>query len=138
MVDVMELLKVIITNRDSCKTYSLRRLGLDYLIDWKTDTPTINDLITSNKFININEPEKGSILIWTENDYLQQSYQPHHIDKNGYIFSIKRYNYGHCAIYEGNNMISECCVENGKSILKLRKYNDIKKPNFILKYIKDE
>jgi hypothetical protein len=131
---MIELKEVIITHRDSCKTYSLKRIGLEHLIDWKTDTPTIHDLIISNRFIHITKPEVGTILIWIENDYLQTSTYPHHINKNGYIFWIKQYNYGHCAVYEDNNVISECCIENSKSILKLRKYNEIKKPNFILKY----
>ena len=126
----MKLFEVTITHRDSCKTYPLRRLGLDHLIDWSKDTPTIHDLITSSNFERVNEPEAGSILIWIENDYLHTDFQPHHIDESGFIFWIKRYNYGHCAVYEGNNMISECWVEHCKSQLRLRKYDEIKKPNF--------
>lgn len=130
----MELQEVIITNRDSCKTYPLRRIGLGNLINWENDTPTIQDIITNNNFQQIDEPEKGCVLIWIKNDYLHTSYLPHQIDKNGFVIWKERYNYGHCGIYEGNDIISDCYTENNKSFLRLRKYSETRKPNFILKW----
>ena len=129
----MELEEVIITHRDSCKTYPLRRIGLGHLINWEKDTPTIQDLITSDKFQQVNEPERGCLLIWIKNDYLHSSKYPHRIDKKGFVIWMERYNYGHCGVFEDNGIISECYTENNKSFLSLRKYNEVRKPNFILK-----
>jgi len=59
----MDLKEVIITHRDSCKTYSLKQVGLSHLINWENDIPTIKDLCESKDFKYLEEPEIGCILI---------------------------------------------------------------------------
>lgn len=135
----MELSEVIITHRDSCKTYPLKRIGLSHLLDTTTDTPTIKELYESDKFKKLQEPEFGCLLIWThKNNYATDGYwQPHGITKDGKIFSIKRYDYGHVAVFENDGFISDVSWEDGEgTIIRLRKYSELPKPDFILKYIK--
>jgi len=133
----MKLKEVIITHRDSCKTYVLKRVGLSHLLDINTDTPTTKEIYNSNDFIKLDKPEVGCILIWTyKNDYAENGYwQPHGISEDGRIFSIKRFDYGHMAVYEKENMVSDVSwEENQGSIIRLRNYDELPKPDFILKY----
>lgn len=134
----MKLKKVTVTHRDSCKTYPLRRIGLSHLINWDNNTPTIKDLYESKDFEHLNEPEFGCILIWTgKNKAATEGYwQPHTITENGRIISIKRFDYGHCGVFETDNLVSDArwINENG-IILCVRNYNDLPKPDYILKYI---
>src|ERR1035437_1863963 len=88
---VTELQEVIITHRDSCKTYPLKRIGLSHLLNTTMDTPTIKELYESDKFKKLQEPEIGCLLIWThKNNYATEGYwQPHGITKDGKIFCVK-------------------------------------------------
>ncbi len=137
----MELSKVIITHRDSCKTYVLKRMGLSHLLDMDTDLPTTKEIYTSPKFNRIKDPEKGCILIWTHKDKNATDgyWQPHGIDEDGRIFYIKRFDYGHMAVYEGNDWVSDVSWEDGQgTIIRMRKYSELPAPDFILKWIGDK
>jgi hypothetical protein len=104
-----------------------------------TDTPTVKDLYLSNDFKKIDKPEIGCILIWThKNDYAINGYwQPHGIMEDGKIFMIKRFDYGHMAVYEKDDMVSDVSWEDGQgTIIRLRNYKDLPEPDYILKYIK--
>lgn len=129
--------QVTITHRDSCKTYPLRRLGLEHLIDWANDKPTIRDLYESKDFDHLDKPEVGSILIWIGRgkESIEGYWQPHKITEDGKIISIKRFDYGHCAVYENDNMVSDArMVDDEGTILSLRNYDELPKPDYILKW----
>jgi hypothetical protein len=133
----MKLKKVIITHRDSCKTYVLRRIGLSNLLNMDTDTPTTKEIYTSDKFQKLQVPEKGCLIIWThKNDAANNGYwQPHGIEEDGKIFYIRRFDYGHIAVYEGNDWVSDVSWEDGQgTIIRLRKYSELPTPDFILKW----
>ena len=130
------LKEVTITHRDSCKTYPLRRIGLSHLINWETDTPTIKELCDSDMFEHLETPEIGCILVWRGKDkdsttgYITQ----HKITEDGHILSLRRFDYGHCGVYEGNDTFSDCRFEEGEGTrIHLRYMNDVSKPDYILK-----
>ena len=134
----MELKKVIITHRDSCKSYVLKRIGLSNILDMNTDTPTLKEIISSDKFNKIDTPEIGCLLIWThKNDYANVGYwQPHGIMEDGRIFMITRFDYGHMAVYENEDMVSDVSWEDGQgTIIRLRNYKELPTPDFILKWV---
>ena len=138
----MVLKEVILTHRDSCKTYALKRIGLSHLIDVENDTPTIKDLCESKDFIRLEQPQIGCLLIWLgkTSDAIEGYWQPHGITVDGRIFSVKRYDYGHLAVYERGEFISDATwVNDGyvtKSMIRMRKYDDLSNPDLILKYNK--
>src|SRR3989304_2305609 len=137
----MKLFEVTITHRDSCKTYPLKRSGLAHLINWDNATPTIKDLYESKDFEHLKEPEIGCILIWTGKgkSSTEGYWQPHKITEDGQIISIKRFDYGHCGVFEKNNMVSDNGWYNDEGTkLRIRNYNDLPKPDYILKFIKNE
>ena len=131
----MELYEVKITHRDSCKTYPLKRIGLSHIINWENDTPTIKDLCESDMFQKLDEPQIGCILIWLgkEKDSIKGYYHPNIITKDCKIISTKIFDYGHCAVYEGNNLMSETNVKDWRTTISLKKYSDLSKPDYILK-----
>jgi hypothetical protein len=132
----MKLKEVIITHRDSCKTYPLKRIGLHHLINWENDTPTIKELYESSMFEHLIEPEIGCILIWrgTNKDAVTGYITQHKITEDGHIISIRRFDYGHCGVYEGNNMFSDCRFEETEGTkIHMRYMNDVSKPDYILK-----
>jgi len=129
------LKEVIITHRDSCKTYPLKRVGLSDLINWENDTPTIKDLCELDMFEHLDNPEIGCILVWrgTSEDATKGYFYPMKITKTANIISIKCYDYGHCGVYEENEMVSDCTDNEGGKILRLREYKDLPSPDYILK-----
>lgn len=132
----MKLKKVKITCRDSCKTYALKRIGLIDWLDMHTDTPTIKELIDDRRFDHLKEPEVGCILIWTGKEKLStKGYFLHQeITEDREIFLIKNFDHGHCAIYEKENLFSDArFVDDVGVVIGLRKYNEISKPDYILK-----
>ena len=132
----MDLKEVNITHRDSCKTYPLKRVGLSHLINWENDTPTIKDLCESKDFEHLEEPEIGCILIWRgkEKQSVEGYWMPHKIMQDGKIINVRCFDYGHCAVYEGDGLVSEANVKDWKVILSLRNYNTRPKPDYILKW----
>jgi hypothetical protein len=135
----MMLKDVKITHRDSCKTYPLKRIGLGHIIDWEFDTPTIKDLYTSDMFQNLDEPQIGCVLIWIHKtkDATDGYWIPQRITEDGKVISIKRFDYGHCGVYENQNMVSDVSWEDGQgTIIRMRNYDDLPKPDYILKLIK--
>jgi hypothetical protein len=130
----MKVFKTEITNRDSCKTYALKRIGMIDLVNIIDNTPSLIDLCSNVRFEKIDEPEVGALLIWSEsNDYSQNLFYAHCILEDSTIVSIKSRDIGHCAIYEQNDMISDCTNEGYKATLRLRHFKDVKKPDIILK-----
>lgn len=132
----MKLKRVKITNRDSCKTYALKRIGLAAMLDMDNDTPTIVELINDRLFEHLDKPEIGCLLIWTGKEKLStKGYLLHQeITEDREIFLIKNFDYGHCAVYEKENIFSDAkFVDSVGVILGLRKYNEITKPDYILK-----
>ena len=137
----MILYDVEITHRDSCKTYPLRRLGLSHLIDWDADKPTIKDLYESKDFDHLTKPVVGCILIWTgkEKESTEGYWQPHRITEDGKIVSVKRFDYGHCGVYEKDGYVSDArWIDGDGTQIYLRKYEDLPKPDYILKYSKNK
>lgn len=138
----MVLDEVILTHRDSCKTYSLKRIGLGHLIDLEKDTPTIKQLCESKDFTRVEQPQIGCLLIWLgkTSEAIEGYWQPHGITKDGRIFYIKRYDYGHVGVYERSEFVSDASwVNDGfitRSIVRLRRYDDLPNPDVILKYNK--
>ncbi len=122
------------TYKDSCKTYALKRVGLFHLLNEDKDTPSVESICTGNDFIKLTTPEIGSILVWLWHDktpyWIAQI-----ITEDGKILSKSRVDYGHCGVYEGNDLVSDCMWEQEwGSIIRMRKYSEIKEPDFILKY----
>lgn len=134
----MKLHEVIITHRDSCKTYPLKRIGLFHLLDMATDSPTIKELWESDKFKSINEPEIGCLLIWKHKDSNATVgyWQPHGITSDSKIFCVKRFDFGHVAVYENDEFVSDVTWEDGQgTIIRLRKYSELSSPDLILKWV---
>lgn len=133
----MKLHATTVTHRDSCKTYALKRLGIPVNMD--TDTPSIKDLYNSRDFDLLDTPEIGCLLIWADASNGKPYFQPHHITEDGRIVLLRRSDYGHCAIYERDDMVSDLvvCDEFGTfdPSIRLRRYADISSPpTYILKY----
>lgn len=129
----MPLFKTEITNRDSCKTYALKRIGMIDLVNIIDNTPNLVELCSSDRFVKIEEPVVGALLIWHEsNGYSQNIFSPHCILEDSTIISIKSRDMGHCAVYEQNDMISDCTHDGYKAMIRLRHYKDVKQPDVIL------
>ena len=128
--------KVKITCRDSCKTYALRRAGLEGLIDWSKDAPTIKEMCESDLFEHLDKPEIGSIIIWLGKGKKSTKgyFKEHEIDELARIFSTKIFDYGHCAVYEEYDIVSEAIMEGKQGIrIRIRSLKELPKPDFILK-----
>jgi len=127
-----------ITNRDSCKTYALRRIGLSHLINWNDDTPTMFEIYNSEDFDHLNEPEIGCLMIWKSDLDKEKFIIEHEIDEFGRIINVSSHSYGHCRVYEGNGYTSEArmLIIDDRVVTKLflRKFDELRKPDFILKY----
>ncbi len=138
----MRLESVKITNRDSCKTYALKRIGLEKLLNFNDDTPTIKDLYTTRALKHIESPEVGCILVWKTENGKEQYWNSIEIDSNSRVTKAKMYTYGHCAVYEGDGFISEVRIteDNNKRIVStigLKRYADVRKPDYILRWQND-
>lgn len=56
--------------------------------------------------------------------------------EDGRVISIKKYDYGHCGVYERDNLVSDTrWIDGDGTIITVRNYNDLPKPDFILKWI---
>ena len=115
-----------------------RNRGVITWIDCNSDKPTIKEIWSSDKFKIVDEPEIGSVLIWKHKNGEEGYFSPTEIDESGKIISTKEYSYAHLGVFEDEYMVSDCSLEEGLRIIRLRRYRELPKPDIILTKIKQK
>jgi hypothetical protein len=131
----MELHKVTLEKTDTCLTYALKRIGLS------ADLCTYENI--NEHFHQIpwrakkKELSPGVILLWDSD--LKWKWLPISISKDGKIKNKLVHTGVHFAVYEGDNVITDCSRLHSQSppspTLRLRDLSDVKStPDWILIY----
>lgn len=128
------LFEVNIKKTDTCLTYVLRRIGADKLID-KITYDNLHEHFDFKSFERSSQEKLklGQIFLWDRTMELVDL--PWSIDQNGTILWHKVGVGYHFAVYEGNDMFSDCSrlERNPHPSLRMRRFSDLKKmPDHIL------
>lgn len=132
-----KLNKVKLNKTDTCLTYALKRIGADNLVN-KIDYENVHEYFD---FVNFGRRSQdklkpGQILLWDRNvEYVDL---PWSIDENGNIIWYKIPVAFHFAVYEGNDMFSDCTrlARSPHPSLRMRRFSDLKKmPDQVLTLI---
>ena len=128
----MKLHRVKLVKHETCKSFAFKRVGLSHLLSMDTDKPRIEDLAEGKMFKHLREPKKGALLLWLEGEerYYNETVE---IDEDGRIISDRMMVYGHLGVYEGKGLVSDVIGGDLYPIVRVRKYKDLRKPDYILK-----
>lgn len=132
-----ELKKVKLKKTDTCLTYALRRIGAEDLID-KISYENIHEYFAFTNFGRRSKEklQKGQILLWDRDvEYIDL---PWSIDENGMIIWSKIPVAFHFAVYEGEDIFSDCTrlARSPHPSLRMRRFSELKKmPDQVLTLI---
>jgi hypothetical protein len=135
----MEIQKVTLNKTDTCLTYSLKRIGLDpHLCTYENFNEFFHQIPWKAKR---KELVKGCILLWDKD--VTWKWMPVSISKDCIIKSKSIPTGFHFAVYEGDNIISDCnrlqSIAPPSPSLRIRELSDVKKnPDWILIYEEKE
>ena len=126
----MPLYDVVIDRRDTCLTYSLKRVGLSHLIYMGLDN--IKKLSDYFHFVDfdIDDVEIGDIILW--NKFETEVEIPMSITKDSVIHNTILYKNIHLGVVERNNIFSDVTrkIYSGIPCIRLRDFNDIRLPDY--------
>lgn len=131
----MELQKVTLDKTDTCLTYVLKRIGLDSnLCTYENFNEYFHQITWRSKKKNLSV---GAILLWDKD--VKWKWMPTHISKEGQIKSKLIPTGFHYAVYEGDNLISDCTrlhsIAPPSPTIRMRELTDVKSnPDWILIY----
>lgn len=131
----MDIKKVTLDKTDTCLTYSLKRIGLDpHLCTYESFNEHFHQITWRAKK---KELVPGVILLWDKE--IKWKWMPTSISKEGIIKSKLIPTGFHFAVYEGDNIISDCTrlhsIAPPSPTIRLRDLTDVKKnPDWILIY----
>jgi hypothetical protein len=131
----MEIHKVNLSKTDTCLTYVLKRIGLDpNLCTYEDFNEFFHQITWKSKK---KELQIGNILLW--DNEVKWKWIPTSISKDGQIKSKLTPTGFHFAVYEGDNLISDCTrlhsISPPSPSLRIRDLNEIKSnPDWILIY----
>lgn len=129
----MNIQKVTIDKTDTCLTYVLKRIGLDpMLCTYENFNEFFHQIPWRGKR---KELQTGSILLWDKD--VKWKWMPVSISVEGIIRSKSIPTGFHFAVYEGNNLISDCTrlhsISPPSPTLRLRELSEMKSnPDWIL------
>lgn len=131
----MELKTVTLNKMDTCLTYALRRLGLPPdMCTYETFNEHFHQIPWRARRKDLH---KGAILLWDKN--VKWVWTPIQITEERQIISKLIPKGFHFAVYEGDNLISDCTrlhsISPPNPSLRLRHLNTLKSnPDWILVY----
>lgn len=129
----MNIEKVTLEKTDTCLTYVLKRTGLSpELCTYENFNEYFQQITWRSRK---KELEIGSILLWDKD--VKWKWMPTSISKNGQIKSKLIPTGFHFAVYEGDNLISDCTrlhsISPPSPTLRVRDLGDIKSnPDWVL------
>jgi len=131
----MEIHKVVLDKTDTCLTYALKRIGLDpHLCTYENFNEYFHQMPWKSKKKDL---LLGSLLLWDKE--IKWKWMPVSISKDGLIKSKSIPTGFHFAVYEGNNLISDCTrlhsISPPSPTIRMRDMVDFKSnPDWILIY----
>lgn len=131
----MEIQKVTIDKTDTCLTYALKRIGLDpKLCNYENFNEFFHQLPWKSKRKDLTP---GTLLLWDKN--IKWKWMPVSITKDGIIKSKSIPTEFHFAVYEGDNLVSDCTRLHSNTStcpnIRMRELSDFKNnPDWILIY----
>lgn len=125
----MNLKSIRLQKTDTCLSYALRRIGAERLL------PIDYGGMVSGTYFEvfgwgIIGPEIGDVILWDRD--LTKSLLPIVIDGGGRIVHSHIQTGLHYAVYEGDDVISDCVRDNDYPIIRLRLLSDTR-PDRILR-----
>jgi hypothetical protein len=131
----MDLNKVVLDKTDTCLTYALKRIGLDPLLcNYENFNEFFHQVSWRSKKKKL---EVGNLLLWDSD--IKWKWMPTSISKDGHIKNKLVPTGFHFAVYEGDNLISDCTrlhsISPPSPSLRMRELSDVKSnPDWILVY----
>lgn len=136
----MDLKAVKLTKWDTCKSYVLKRIGLDHYLSMNSDKPTLEDLINHEGFEHVTMPQQGDLIFWRQEEMKVEA--SNEITAQGIIVTNQVQYCGHLGVFERDGMVSDLMAqdvaEQGELMtIRMRRYEDLRKADYILRAKKE-
>ena len=129
--------EVLITKFDTCLTYALKRINLEYLIDKGLTSIKYIETYFELMDFDINLCQEGLLICWDSNQ--DEILIPNHISPEGIITENLVVRHYHLGVIEDFNLVSDCTrkVYDGIPCIRMRNFDNVRYPDKYL-ILKDD